>query len=91
MFRHLWSHTRDINVTVFQHKVVYNIPLYGDLIFKNLKAEYKDGGIVLTTFQEPIQPHSAELSYDNPLIETERPGGNEKYSLSHQLVSREMK
>lgn len=89
--RLLWSHCRDIRVEVFQHKVVYDIPLHNDLIFKNFKAEYVNGGIVLTTFQEPVQPHSAKLSYDNQLIEMERLDETDKYSVSHQLVYHEMK
>ena len=91
MIKQLWSHSRNINVTVFQHKVVYNIPLYGDLIFKNLKAEYKNCDIILTTSQEPIQHHLVEPLCDNPLIESERLGENDKYLSSHQLAFREMK
>lgn len=87
----LWAHCRDIRVEVYQTKVIYNIPLYGDKIFKNAKIDVNKHEIILTTFQEPTQHHLEVSSYDNPLIETERPGGNDKYSQSHQLVCREMK
>jgi hypothetical protein len=91
MFKHLWSHCRNINVNVFQHKVVYDIPLYGDLVFKNFKVEYKNDSIILTTFREPVELHLKELSYDNHQIEMEQPGENDKYWLSRQQVCREMK
>jgi hypothetical protein len=91
MIKQLWSHTRNVNVSVFQHKVVYDIPLYNDLIFKNFKAEFRHGSMIITTFQEPTPPHSAKPSCDNPLIESVRLDETDKYSLSHQLVFHEMK
>jgi hypothetical protein len=53
MLKHLWSHTRNIDVTVFQNKVVYAIPLYNDLLFKNFTVEYKHKSLILTTWLEP--------------------------------------
>lgn len=91
MLKRLWSHCRNIDVIVYQNKVVYTIPLYSDLLFKNYKIEYKHESIILTTFQEQVQPHLVKSSCDNQLIDLEQPAENDKYSLSHQLVSREMK
>jgi hypothetical protein len=87
----LWSHTRDIYVKIFKNKVVYNIPLYSDLVFKNFKIEYKNNSIILTTFQEPVQHHLEEPSCGNQIIGQEQPAENDKYSLSHQQAFHEMK
>jgi hypothetical protein len=91
MFRLLWSHCRNITVDVFNHKVVYNIPLYGDLMFKNSKIEINDNSITLTFHQEPIEPDSVKSLCNNLTVEKERLDETEKYSVSHQLVFREMK
>lgn len=80
-----------MRVDVFQHKVIYDIPLGRETIFKNLKIEIKDNSIKLTTYQAPILPHSVKLSYDNSLVVMEPSVGNDKYSLSHQQVFHEMK
>jgi hypothetical protein len=90
--RHLWSHIRDVRVDVFQHKVIYDIPLYGDLIFKNYKLERKNNSIILTTFQSP-KPVVLDLeapSLHNPLNESEPSVGNGTYLESHQPIYREM-
>lgn len=70
MFKMLWSHCRNIDVNVYSHKVEYRIPLYGDFIFKNAKVELCNEGreLRLTTYQEPIQHHLEEFSYDSQLI-----------------------
>jgi hypothetical protein len=40
----LWSHCRSINVSVYPNKIVYDIPIYSETIFKifNYKIEYND-------------------------------------------------
>jgi hypothetical protein len=91
MNKHLWSNCRNINVNIFQHKIVYDIPLYNDLIFKNLKVEFRNGSMIITTFQEPIEHHLVKPWYDNPLIESEQLDETDKYSVSHQLVFHEMR
>jgi len=54
MMKTLWTHVRNIDVSVFSNKVVYRIPLYSDFIFKNAKIEYCNEGreLILTTYQE---------------------------------------
>jgi len=91
--RHLWSHIRDVRVDVFQHKVVYDIPLYGDLIFKNYKIERKYNNIILTTFQcpKPVVLDLEEPLLHNPLNDSEPSVGNGMYLESHQPIYREMK
>lgn len=91
MIRSLWSHCRNINVEVFQNKVIYDIPLYGDLVFKNFKAEYKHGGLVITTFQEPTPHHLEESSLCTVKSQMVIPDENDKYSESYPLIYREMK
>ena len=34
MFKLLWSHCRNITVNVFDNKIVYDIPVYSEIIFK---------------------------------------------------------
>jgi hypothetical protein len=65
MFKHLWQHCREIRVSVFHNKVIYTIPLYSDLLFKNYKLEYKDESIILTTFKEGTIGNSKETSTDS--------------------------
>ena len=54
MIKMLWSHVRDIDVSVFSNKVVYRIPLYSDFIFKNAKVELCNEGreLKITTERE---------------------------------------
>lgn len=33
----LWSHCRNINVNVFKHKIVYEIPIYDEIISRDYK------------------------------------------------------
>jgi len=86
MIKRLWSHCRNINVEVFQNKVVYDIPLYNDLVFRNFKAEYKQGSLIITTFQEPTQHHLEGSSLHTAKSQMVALGETDKYSLSHQLV-----
>ena len=46
----LWSHCRNINVEVFTNKIVYDIPIYSETIFKffTYKVEKTSGGLRLT-------------------------------------------
>lgn len=48
--RLLWSHCRDIRVEVFQHKIVYDIPIYSENIFKffTYNLEKTSSGLRLT-------------------------------------------
>jgi hypothetical protein len=93
LLRALWTHSRNINVAVFQGKVVYDIPLYNDLLFKNFRVDYTHSSLLLTTYRCPL-PVALDLeeplSY-NPLVESERPGGSDRCSVSHQHLFREMK
>jgi hypothetical protein len=66
MLRLLWAHTREIRLEVFQNKVVYDIPLGREPIFKNFKIEIKNGSIKLTTYQDTPQPHS--LRHQEPSL-----------------------
>lgn len=91
MKKHLWAHTREMRVDVFQHKVVYDIPLGRETIFKNFKIEIKEDSIKLTTFQSPTPPRLVKPLCDNPLIETERPAENDRYSSFRPPVCYEMK
>jgi len=93
LLRALWTHSRNINVAVFQNKVVYDIPLYNDLLFKNFRVDYNHSSLLLTTYRSPspTELHLAEPLCDNPLNESERPGGSDTYSVSRQHLFREMK
>lgn len=93
LLRALWTHSRNIDVAVFQHNVVYSIPLYNDLVFKNFRVDYRNNSLLLTTYRcpSPTELRSAEPLCDNPLNESERPGGSDTYSVSHQHLYREMK
>jgi hypothetical protein len=46
MLRLLWSHCRDIQVQVFKNKIVYNIPIYSEKLFKDytFKVEECESG-----------------------------------------------
>jgi hypothetical protein len=57
MLRLLWAFTRELRVEVFKNKVVYDIPLGSEKIFKNFKIEIKENSIKLTTFQDSIPPN----------------------------------
>ena len=50
MLRLIWSHCRDIYVEVFQNKIVYNIPVYHETIFKSFEyhVEKTSGGLRLS-------------------------------------------
>lgn len=39
MLKQLWSHVRDIRVVCFPNKVIYDIPLYSEKLFKNFNYE----------------------------------------------------
>lgn len=46
----IWSQVRDMHVEVFQNKIVYNIPIYSESIFKffTYNLEQTSGGLRLT-------------------------------------------
>lgn len=67
MLRLVYSHCRDIRVNVFTNKIVYDIPIYGEPLFKNPKVELNKHSILLTLYREPIIK-----DLENPLIESER-------------------
>ena len=85
----LWSHNRNIDVSVFSNKVVYRIPLYSDFMFKNAKIEYCQEGreLKLTTYQEPAEPHSEASSCDSQIIAKVLPDGSDTCFPSHQPPS----
>jgi hypothetical protein len=89
----LWSHNRNIDVSVFSNKVVYRIPLYSDFMFKNAKIEYCNEGreLKLTTYQEPAEPHSGASSCDSQINLKVRPDEIDKYFPSHQPPSHKTK
>jgi hypothetical protein len=63
MLRLLWSHCRDIRVEVFKNKIVYNIPVYSEKIFKdfNFKVEQCESGCGLRlTIIKPAESLSEE-------------------------------
>ena len=93
LLRALWTQSRNINVAVFQNKVVYDIPLYNDLLFKNFRVDYSHSSLLLTTYRcpSPTELHLGEPLCDSPLVESERSGGSDMYSVSHQHLYREMK
>jgi hypothetical protein len=50
MLRLLWSHMRNITVDVFPNKIVYEIPVYNETIFKlfTYQVEKTSSGLRLT-------------------------------------------
>jgi len=50
MLKLLWAHCRDIRVEVFTNKIVYDIPIYSETIFKffTYNLEKTSGGLRLT-------------------------------------------
>lgn len=48
--RLLWAHCRDIRVEVFNNKIVYDIPVYNETIFKffTYNVEKTSSGLRLT-------------------------------------------
>ena len=89
MLKLLWSHTRNIDVSVYSNKVVYRIPLYSDFIFKNYKIEYCQEGreLKLTTYQESVEPHLEESVSCNQTDLKVLPAETDTCSQSHQLPS----
>jgi hypothetical protein len=90
MFKLLWTHTRTVNVSVFQHKVVYRIPLYSDLLFKNAKIEMCHDGreLKLTTYLGPVEPHLEESSCGSQIETKVLLDESDTCSPSHQLPCR---
>jgi hypothetical protein len=50
MLKLLWSHIRNIRVEVFNNKIVYDIPIYSEIIFKyfTYDVEKTSSGLRLT-------------------------------------------
>lgn len=50
MLRMLWAQCRDMRVEVFSNKIVYNIPIYSETIFKffTYNLEKTSSGLRLT-------------------------------------------
>jgi len=93
MTRQLWSQCRTIDVAVFQRRVIYSIPVYHDVVYKNFHVEHRHGSLLLTCYQcpEPAEPHLVAPWSDTGALESVRPDGIDTYSPSHQLLYREMK
>jgi hypothetical protein len=91
MLRLLWSHCRDIRVEVFNNKVIYNIPLANDLIFKYANVTYIDNSLRVIISQGQVQPHLEVFSLHTAKSEKGLLGENEKYLRLNQQASREMK
>jgi len=61
MLRLLWAHCRDIRVEAFKNKIVYDIPVYSERIFKDFtyKVEETSSGLRLTIIK-PAESISEE-------------------------------
>jgi len=106
MLKFLWAQCRNIRVNVFQNKVVYSIPLYGEninakILSYTVNYDSFSQRLELTTcldvvgsptvYLEPTLHHSEESSLHTVKIETVPLDGNDKYSESYPLASHEMK
>jgi hypothetical protein len=85
------SHCRNIDVFYHNTKTIYEIPLYGERLFKYTDFYLDKHYLKITLSQEPIQHHLEVSSCDNQITEKVQLAETDKYSVSHQLVYREMK
>jgi hypothetical protein len=55
MFKLLWSHCRNITVAVFDNKIVYDIPIYSEIIFKYFSYEVEKTSSGLRLTLKPVE------------------------------------
>jgi hypothetical protein len=93
MLRLLWSHCRNITVDVFPNKIVYEIPVYSETIFKffTYSLEKTSSGLRLTVAPIPAEHHLVKPSYDNQLAEKVRLDETDKCLVSHLPAFHKMK
>jgi hypothetical protein len=62
MIRQLWSHMRDIMVISYPNKIVYDIPIYSETLFKKFKhsIEILEDSKTIRLTIEPIVSFSKE-------------------------------
>ena len=85
------SHIRDVNVFYHNTKTIYEIPLYGERLFKHADFYLDKDYLKITLTQEPTGLHSTASSLHSYHICSELLAEIDRYSVSHQPPSREMK
>lgn len=61
------THSRDIYVKFFEHRIEYDIPVYDDTRCNYFKLEQGEYSMTLTLFQLPDE----FIPIENPLVESE--------------------
>jgi len=85
------SHARNINVFYHNTKTIYEIPLYGERLFKHADFYLDKDYLKITLTQEPTGLHSVGSSLHSFRICSGLLAEIDRYSVSHQPPSREMK
>lgn len=85
------SHTRNMNVFYHNTKTIYEIPLYGERLFKHADFYLDKDYLTITLTQEPTGHHSVRSSLHSYRICSELLAEIDKCSVFHQLPSHEMK
>jgi hypothetical protein len=85
------SHTRNMNVFYHNTKTIYEIPLYGETLFKHADFYLDKNCLSITLTQEPTALHSVGSSLHSYRICSELLAEIGKYSVSHQPPSHEMR
>jgi hypothetical protein len=85
------SHCRSINVFYHNTKTIYEIPLYGESLYKHADFYLDKNHLCITLNQEPTALHSTASSLHSYHIDSELLAEIDKYSGFHQRPSREMK
>ena len=85
------SHCRNINVFYHNTKTIYEIPLYGERLFKHADFYLDKDYLKITLTQEPTGLHSVGSSLHSFRICPEVLAEIGMCSSFHQLPSREMK
>ena len=85
------SHTRNMNVFYHNTKTIYEIPLYGESLFKHADFYLDKDYLKITLTQEPTALHSVGSSLHSYRICSELLAEIDKYSGFHRLPSHEMK
>ena len=85
------SHARNINVFYHNTKTIYEIPLYGERLFKHADFYLDKDYLKITLTQEPTGLHSVGSSLHSFRICPELLAEIGMYSTFHQPPSREMK
>jgi hypothetical protein len=85
------SHCRSINVFYHNTKTIYEIPLYGERLFKHADFLLTRDYFCITLNQEPTALHSSGSSLHSYQIDLELLAEIDKYSGSRRPPSHEMK